>query len=160
MTPTEVAKKCGVSADTIRYYEKAGVIPPAARNANGYRHYAEHVVARVRIVRAALRLGFSIGEIATLLNERSRGRPPCRKARGMAAEKLAMIEQQIEELQSLREDLKNILKEWDERLDNTPAGTPANLLDTLKGEIDVQSDHSPVSSRRRLPDARRAHARK
>lgn len=159
MTPTEVAKKCGVSADTIRYYEKAGVIPAAERNANGYRHYDESVVARVNIVRAALKIGFTIEEIATLLKERSRGTPPCRKARGMAADKLAMIEQQIEELQSLREDLKNILKEWDERLDNTPAGAPANLLDTLEGENDVQSDHSPVSSRRRLPDARRTHAR-
>jgi DNA-binding transcriptional MerR regulator len=159
MTPSEVAKKCGVSADTIRYYEKEGVIPAAERNTNGYRHYPEHVVARVRIVRAALRLGFTIEEIATLLKERSRGSPPCKKARAMAAEKLETIEQQIAELQALRQDLKNILKDWDERLDNTPAGTPANLLDTLKGENDVHSDDSAVPSRRRLPDARRSHAR-
>ena len=159
MTPTEVARRCGVSADTIRHYEKAGVIPQSQRAPNGYRHYDESVVARVNIVRSALKIGFTIEEIATLLKERSRGSPPCRKARAMAAEKLRAIEQQIEELHSLRENLKDILRDWDARLDHTPAGTPANLLDTLKGENDVQSDHSPVSSRRRLPDARRSHAR-
>ena len=160
MTPTEVAKQCGVSADTIRHYEKAGVIPQSERQPNGYRHYPVGVVARVQIVRSAIRLGFTIGEIATLLQERKRGSPPCRKARAMAAAKLEMIEQQIGELEALREDLKEVLRDWDDRLDRTPAGTPANLLDSLKGDNDVHSDHSSVSHGRRLPDARRAHARR
>ena len=157
MTPAEVAKRCGVSADTIRYYEKMGVIPRSERRANGYRHYDEAVVARVRIVRGALRLGFSIEEIATLLRERGKGAPPCRKARALAAGKLEAIEEQIEELLALRADLRRILDEWDERLEHTPAGTAANLLDTLKGENDVQSDDSTLPSRRRLSDARRTH---
>ena len=159
MTPTQVAKACGVSADTIRYYEKMGVIPPSERAPNGYRHFDDTVIARVRIVRSALRLGFTIEEIATLLRDRSKGMPPCRKARAMAAKKLETIEHQIEDLQSLRQDLIQVLEQWDERLDNTPAGAPANLLETLKGENDVQSHHSSVSARTGLPHARRTHAR-
>ena len=160
MSPNEVARKCGVSADTIRHYEEMGVIPKSERLPNGYRRYPDTVIERVRIVRAALRLGFSLAEIATLLRERSRGNPPCRKARSMAAEKLGAIESQIAELESLREELKHILRDWDERLDRTPAGAPANLLDTLKGDDDVSSDHRSVPAGGRLSDARGAHARR
>ena len=159
-SPAEIARRCGVSADTIRYYEREGVIPASDRLPNGYRRYPESVIARVRIVRSALRLGFTIAEIAMLLRDRSRGNPPCRKARALAAEKLRDIERQIGELISLRESLKQLLCDWDERLGRTPAGAPANLLDTLKGDDDVYPDHSPVPSRRRLSDARAAHARR
>ena len=160
LSPAAVAKRCGVSADTIRHYEREGVIPASERLPNGYRSYPESVIARVRIVRSALRLGFTISEIATLLRDRGRGNPPCRKARALAAEKLCDIEQRIAELASLRDNLKEILRDWDERLGRTPAGSPANLLDTLKGDDDVHPDHSSVSSRRRLSDARTAHARR
>lgn len=160
LSPAAVAKKCGLSADTIRYYEREGVIPASERLPNGYRRYPESVVARVRIVRSALRLGFTIAEIATLLRERGRGNPPCRKARALAEEKLRAVEQQIHELTALRENLQQILRDWDDRLARTPAGAPANLLDTLKGDDDVSTDHSPVPARRRLSDARAAHARR
>ena len=71
----QAAKASGVSAKMIRYYEQTGLIPPASRTESGYRHYNEADVHRLRFVRRARDLGFSVAEIAELLglwNDRSR----------------------------------------------------------------------------------------
>lgn len=126
----EVARACGVSVDTIRHYEAAGAIPPATREANGYRRYPRSVLQQVQIVRRAISIGFTIDEIARLRKERASGRPPCRKVRAMAGEKLAALDQRIVEMIALRDDLAAVLTEWDERL-QTSEGQPAHLLDAL-----------------------------
>ena len=80
LSPADVARICGVSADTIRHYERKGVIPGSERLANGYRRFPSSIVDRVRIIRSALTLGFTLDELASLLEERQNGAPPCRKA--------------------------------------------------------------------------------
>ncbi|MDQ3280522.1 MAG: heavy metal-responsive transcriptional regulator [Acidobacteriota bacterium] len=127
----DVARRCGVSDDTIRHYEAKGVIAPARRDANGYRRYDASVVDRVLLVRRALRLGFSLDELARIFKQRARGRPPCREVRSLAERKLAEVNERIAELIDLRETLAHTLETWNGRLDATRDGEPAHLLESL-----------------------------
>ncbi len=131
MRSGELARQAGVSTDTLRHYERMGVLPAARRAANNYREYPPQALDRVMLVRRALAMGFSLAELARILKERDRGGAPCRQVRALAAEKLAQLERQIADAQILRDQLKTTLKAWDKRLAVTPHGHPARLLDTL-----------------------------
>jgi DNA-binding transcriptional MerR regulator len=74
--PREVAARCRVSADTLRHYERKGLLPAPARTRAGYRRYAPETVARVQMVQRALLAGFTLDELARVLRDRDRGQPP------------------------------------------------------------------------------------
>ncbi|HEX6159945.1 MAG TPA: heavy metal-responsive transcriptional regulator [Thermoanaerobaculia bacterium] len=149
LLPAELARLCGVSADTIRHYEKVGVLPAAHRGANGYRRYSREMVDRVRLVRRALSIGFSLEELARILRQRDDGAAPCRGVRALAETKLAELERRIVEMTALREELAKVVDEWDERLDATRDGEPARLLESIsKGtHEDDQDSHHHARSR-------------
>ena len=128
----EVARACGVSLDTIRHYERVGVIDQAHRESNGYRRYAPDTIDRVRTVRRALRLGFTLEELARIFRQRSSGRPPCREVRALAAQKLRDLDSRLAELLTLRETLISTLTAWDDILGATAEGQPAHLLEMLQ----------------------------
>ena len=156
LLPTELARLCGVSADTIRHYEKVGVLPPADRAANGYRRYAREMVDRVRLVRRALAIGFSLGELARIFRQRDDGGTPCRGVRTLAAEKLAELERRIVEMTALRDELTQVVEEWDVRLAATRDGEPALLLETMsKGKSDDEDEDRVVRPDRLLQPGRR-----
>lgn len=127
----ELARLCGVSPDTIRHYERVGVLPGAVRGANGYRLFPRESVARVLLVRRALAIGFSLEEMARILRQRDAGTPPCRNVRAMAEEKLAELDRRIAETVAMREELAAILEQWDTKLAATPQGQAAFLLQSL-----------------------------
>lgn len=128
----ELARSCGVSPDTIRHYERLGLLPAAVRGANGYRRFPRESIVRVRLIRRALAIGFSLAEVARILRQRDAGMPPCRGVRALAGEKLAELEACIAEMTARREDLVRMLSEWDARLDATRDGEPAHLLEMTK----------------------------
>jgi DNA-binding transcriptional MerR regulator len=70
-----LAQRVGVRPDTIRYYEKAGLLPPPERTANAYRRYEESAVDQLRFIQGGQRLGLRLGEITTLLDVRHRAMP-------------------------------------------------------------------------------------
>lgn len=125
----EVARAAGVSVDTVRHYERIGVLRPAPRTGAGYRIYSPEAIDRVRLVRRALQFGFSLTELATFLRARDKGGAPCRAVRAAAQHIMERIEAQIAELLETREWMRTTLDEWDHRLARTPAGAPARLLD-------------------------------
>ncbi len=127
----ELAQLAGVSADTLRHYERIGVLPRPPRTAAGYRRYPPSAVDRVRLVRRALAIGFSLDELRRILEVRDGGGAPCRNVRDLAAGKLGQIEQRIAELKALRDQLRGLLQDWDKRLSQTPDGQPARLLELL-----------------------------
>lgn len=129
----ELAGAAGVSCDTLRHYERKGVIARPPRAANGYRLYPAETLERVQTIRRALALGFTLDELARLFRERDRGNPPCRAARGLAAAKLAELEKHLEEMLALRQTLRAIVRDWDARLAETENGAPALLLETVSG---------------------------
>jgi DNA-binding transcriptional MerR regulator len=138
----EVAERTGVSVDTIRHYERLGLLPKAARTSAGYRQYSPSAVERVRLVRHALRFGFSLRDIAGFLRVRASGGQPCRDVRAAAERILTAVDQRIAELTAARTDMVQTLRNWDRRLARTPVNRPARLLEFLEAD----ADHLPASS--------------
>lgn len=130
----EAAARAGVSCDTLRYYERRGLLPRPPRTVSGYRDYSASIVDRVRFVRNALRFGFTIKQVSGFLHSRESGRPPCRQVRAAAAQILERIDQQIAELTAARADVHRTLIAWDDRLADAPPGKAAHLLESISGQ--------------------------
>jgi DNA-binding transcriptional MerR regulator len=131
LSPRELAASAGISTDTLRYYERSGVLPTPARTRAGYRRYPASSVGRVALIRRALTIGFSIKELARVFRERDRGGAPCRKVHAIVSSRLAKIDAELTALAALKGDLQALLSEWDARLAETPPGRQAKLLDNL-----------------------------
>ncbi|MEN3327659.1 MAG: hypothetical protein V7638_2466 [Acidobacteriota bacterium] len=137
----DLAKATGVSTDTLRHYERKGVLH-SQRAGNGYREYPEDALERVRMVRQGLAIGFTLDELGSIFKVFDRGGAPCQQVRSLAASKLAQIETHLQEVIALRDDLKDALKDWDKRLAKTSSGQRAGLLKTLAARNGLRSSSS------------------
>lgn len=126
-----LAKAVGVSPDTIRHYERLGILSAATRTASGYRVYPAEAVERVLVVRRALRIGFSLSELAEVLTARDAGGTPCRRVYELAQEKLERISTDIKALRQTEQYLKGVLADWKERLHTAKPGQKSHLLYSL-----------------------------
>jgi DNA-binding transcriptional MerR regulator len=108
---------------------------PAARTSAGYRVFSPDSLARMRLIRAGLSIGFSVTELADILRERNSGGAPCRRVRQLAGEKLAVLEERLRELQSWRRELRSMLFAWDRMLAKTPRGKQARLLESFASHL-------------------------
>ena len=131
MGPRDVARTTGVSTDTLRHYERKGLLPGVTRTAAGYRRYSAATVDRVLLIQRALVVGFSLADLMRVLGVRDRGGAPCHGVRALVGERLEELNQRIEELLILRDELRRLLADWDGRLSKTAKGQQANLLETL-----------------------------
>jgi DNA-binding transcriptional MerR regulator len=126
-----VALATGVSTDTLRYYERKGLLPRVHRTAAGHRRYSSATIERVLLIQRALVVGFSLADLSRVLSLRDRGGAPCHSVRTLVGERLEALERQMEDLVVLRDELRTLVAEWDSVLARTPAGKPARLLDRL-----------------------------
>jgi DNA-binding transcriptional MerR regulator len=126
-----LAKATGVSSDTIRHYERIGVLPKAVRTESGYRVYPESAVERVLVVQRALRIGFTLAELAEVLKARDAGGAPCRRVYELANEKLEGIRTDIETLRRMEKYLKTVLSDWRDRIQRAGPGQKSHLLHSL-----------------------------
>lgn len=127
----ELAKRAGVSPDTLRHYERIGVLARPVRSAGGYRQYLAEALDRVLLIRRSLAVGFTLAELARVLGVRDKGGAPCRQVRALAESKLALVERQLRDLAVTRDYIRALLADWDRRPAQTPDGTRASLLETL-----------------------------
>jgi len=104
----QLARRTGVSAKAIRYYESIGLLPMPKRRSNGYREYGQVDLDRVKLVAGARNLDFSLGDIEEILALRDRREAPCRVVLGMLEEKAGEIRQRIKQLQRLEVDLRQL----------------------------------------------------
>ncbi len=145
------AARSGVTADTLRYYERQGLLPKAPRTDGGYRQYTSAAIERIRFVRNALRFGFSVRQVAAFVRARESGRPPCADVRASASRLLDEMETRLRELTIAREQLRETLADWDRRLASTPPGSAARLLEHLS----TADDDRDVGRRRKGAVVRR-----
>jgi DNA-binding transcriptional MerR regulator len=131
MTSGELARQAGVSPDTLRHYEKKGLLAAPHRAANGYRMYPPAALQRVRIIQRALDMGFTLDDLSRVLRQRDAGGAPCGQVRAIALARLAELEARIAGLLDLRDELRLVVQQWSERLAGLPAGQRAGLLDAL-----------------------------
>ena len=130
-----LAKATGVSPDTIRHYERIGVLPEAARTESGYRVYPESTVERVLVVQRALHLGFTLAELADVLKARDAGGSPCERVYEKASEKLQGIRTDIQTLKRMEKYLKSILSDWEGRMRSVKPGQKSHLLYSLTDAV-------------------------
>ena len=112
----ELAKQVGVTPDTIRYYEREGLLPPAERTPSGYRDYGPEVLDDLRFIKKAQALGLKLSDVREVLEISSGGKPPCEHVRATVSARLAEVEGRLRELRALRATLRETL----ERLDRAP----------------------------------------
>jgi MerR family transcriptional regulator, copper efflux regulator len=145
----ELARLAGVSTDTLRHYERLGLLPKPPRTGGGYRNYPANALERVRVLRRALCVGFSLPELTTILRMRDRGEVPCHRVQAIAKSKLQQIEKQIHYLIEMRDHLTAILKDWDTKLAHTRKGESARLLEHLARELPGVHLNSKLTKRNR-----------
>ena len=97
-----VAARAGVNVQTVRYYERRGLVRPAARRESGYREYTEEAVDIIHFIQRAKELGFTLEEIGELLSLRNNTRARCGQVRAKAAAKLSDIERRLNHLQAMK----------------------------------------------------------
>ena len=103
-----LARDSGVNLETIRFYERSGLLPAPQRSPSGYRHYQEQDVRRLRFIRRGRELGFSLEEIRSLLDLAAHPESPCASADQMVREHLDAIETRIRDLQNMRAELSKL----------------------------------------------------
>ena len=138
-----LASQSGVAAKTIRYYEDIGLVPPAQRLANGYRVYSRNDVQTLRFIHRARNLGFSLEEIAKLLelwNDRSRSSA---SVKALAVRHIAEIDRKIAEMTSLRAAIDDLVRRC--RGDKRP---DCPILDDLAQESETVRQPAADASRR------------
>jgi MerR family copper efflux transcriptional regulator len=109
----QVARESGVGLETVRFYERQGLVPRPPRRASGYRAYPPDSVARIRFIRTAKELGFSLKEIRELLSLRIRPVRSCAKVRTISVAKLEDIEGRIAMLHRMRQALRELVAACD-----------------------------------------------
>jgi DNA-binding transcriptional MerR regulator len=113
LTVSALAGAVGLSADTIRYYERVGLLPEPARSAAGYRLYEEDAVGRLRLIKGAQRAGLRLREIGELLQVADRGQCPCGHTETLLRQRLAEVRSELERLRALEAHLTRLLARWD-----------------------------------------------
>jgi len=109
LTVSALAGAAGLSADTIRYYERVGLLPEPARSAAGYRLYEEDAVGRLRLIKGAQRAGLRLREIGELLQVADRGQCPCGHTETLLRQRLAEVRSKLARLRALEADLTRLL---------------------------------------------------
>ena len=109
LTISQLAERAGVRADTVRYYERVGLLPAPARNPAGYRTYDEAAVGRLRFIKGAQRVGLRLREILELLQVADRGQCPCGHTETLLRQRLAEVDTELDRLGALRAGLARLL---------------------------------------------------
>lgn len=108
LTIGAVARAVGVNVQTIRYYERRGLLLAERRTRAGYRHYGSDAIVRLRFIRHAQVLGFSLAEIKDLLELRVRRGSPCAPIRARALSKIADVERRLQDLKRIKRTLEQL----------------------------------------------------
>ena len=125
-----VAKLSGLPIKTIRYYDELGLLKTFGRTESGYRLFNSDVLSRLRFIKRAQGLGLSLLEIKEFLDVHDQGDLPCAHIKVKLEDKLSQIEQQIQQLQILKQELQGLLSGWQALPDN-PEDTICPILEQV-----------------------------
>ncbi len=130
LTRGQLARAVGVGIETIRFYEREGLLPDPPRRRSGYRQYPPESVARVRFIRRAKELGFTLSEINDLLELRVDPEKSCADVRAAAKAKMADVEAKMDDLERIKSALARLARAC--RGKGPTSECP--ILDALEGE--------------------------
>lgn len=133
MTVNDISRHSGVTSHAVRYYSRIGLLNPARHPGNGYRIFDHSDVSRLRFIRLAQSLGFTLDEIAEILQESELGRSPCPRVRDILRYRIEENRQKLEELANLQARMEQALKKWERMPDGAPTGdSVCHLIESEK----------------------------
>lgn len=125
LTRGKLARLAQVNPETIRFYEREGILPLASRTKNGYRSYSASAVERIQFVGRAKALGLSLEQIRDLFNLQDASGPACLSVKAILIEKLASIQKKKRELEELEQQTASAVEECNRSLEGSAAGDTA-----------------------------------
>ena len=132
MKVQQLAKRLGVTADTVRFYTRNGFLKPGKNTDNGYRQYSETDYRRLRFILSARQLGFSVDDIGQLLGEADVGKTPCPLARQLIEQRLEELERRFNDTALLLKRMRAAVEEWREQPNRNPTGqTICHLIESF-----------------------------
>ncbi|HEX3949880.1 MAG TPA: MerR family transcriptional regulator [Steroidobacteraceae bacterium] len=123
-----IAQAAGVNVETVRYYQRRGLVSLPPKRTRGFRYYTSETASRVRFIKRAQALGMSLKEVQRLINIDAKG--ACKETRALAVAKLALVESKLVELARLREVLQDLVAACDQ-----PHGTSCPIIERLETEL-------------------------
>jgi DNA-binding transcriptional MerR regulator len=113
LTVNKLSQYIGVSAHAVRYYSRIGLLNPGRNPENGYRLFDRSDIKRLRFIRLAQGLGFTLDEVADILKIADEGRAPCCQVRGVMRQRIKENRSKIQELLMLQERMEKALFRWE-----------------------------------------------
>jgi len=135
ITANVLAKKSEISLYTVRHYTRIGLLKPSRNLRNGYKIYQPSDATRLRFIQAAKNLGFSLSEIADVLDEAKHGNSPCPMVREIVVRRIEENRRKIKEMQKLQRKMENALQDWSKMKNSMPDGDSVCHLIESVGEI-------------------------
>ncbi len=122
LTVNELAKRSRAPAHVVRYYLRIGLLRPAEQQENGYRLFTSHDAARLRFIRMAKHLGFTLNEIRQITRHADRGESPCDDVRSIIQRRVVENRVKIEEMINLQQRMERALERWESMPNGMPDG--------------------------------------
>lgn len=135
MNVSQLARRAGTTADTVRHYTELGLLRPERNPTNGYREYGKTDLSRLNFSLQARSLGFTLQDISALIAESEAGHSPCQHSRSLIEQRLGEVEARIAELTRLSERMRSAMTQWSTRPDCAPGnGTVCGLIQSWEEE--------------------------
>jgi MerR family transcriptional regulator, mercuric resistance operon regulatory protein len=128
LTIGHIARSAGVNIETVRYYQRRGLVALPPKRARGFRYYTPATISRVRFIKRAQALGMSLKEVQRLMKLDAKG--ACTENRSLAVAKLAVVEKRLVDLAKLRDVLRGLVAACDQ-----PHGVSCPIIEQLESEI-------------------------
>lgn len=123
-----VARRAEIGVETLRYYERLGLLGSPRRTESGYRLYTDAIFVRLDFIRKAQAMGFTLEEIARIIQESEKGRSPCAEVRRIARRKLDELDRRLKQLRQYRNELAQTLADWETK--GSAAGKICGLIES------------------------------
>jgi len=133
----ELARRAGETPEVVRYYARIGLLAPSRDPGNGYKRFAERDLQRLKFIRQAKSLGFTLGEVAEILGHAERGQSPCPRVREILEARVEENRRRLAEVLALQERMERALARWARMPDGVPDGHTVCHLIEAAGEPDT-----------------------
>jgi DNA-binding transcriptional MerR regulator len=135
----EVARQTGIGIETLRFYERSGLLARPARTESGYRLYNSDALLTLEFIIRAQTLGFTLNEIKQIIDEGRTGHSPCAEVREIVRERLRELDERMRQMRQYRDALAQTLKSWDKK--GASVGRFCGLIETAEIKIPKPADN-------------------
>jgi len=145
LTVNELATQSGAPAHVVRYYVRIGLIQPAGQQENGYRLFQSHDATRLRFIRMAKQLGFTLNEIKQITRHAQMGESPCDDVRKIIQHRIQENRAKIEAMMKLQTRMEQALVQWELMPNGIPDGNSVcHLIESVEGSEDKEPCHAEI----------------